>query len=92
MGWRDQYTLDHLRRAFIGQRTDQRLANPQFGQYRQGIERRVRPETLGHGAQGFLLLGRECAQTVLDAQPQLSQHVIRQVTRRLGDEIHAHAF
>ena len=29
---------------------------------------------------------------MLNAQAQLSQHIIRQITWRLGDEIHAHAF
>ncbi|MNR15507.1 hypothetical protein D3C85_1320450 [compost metagenome] len=89
---RHQNTLDHLRRALVLQGADQRFADTQLSQHRQGIERRIRPEAVGHRPQGFLFFGGERAQAVLDAQAQLRQHIIRQVAGRLGDEIHAHAF
>ncbi|MNM45102.1 hypothetical protein D3C81_560190 [compost metagenome] len=87
-----QHPPDHFRRAFFLQGADQRLPDPELGQHRQRIKRRVRPETLGYRAQGLLFLGGERTQTVLDAQAQLRQHIVRQVTRRLGNEIHTHAF
>ena len=88
----NQYALDDFRRALFLQGSHQCLTGAQFCKHRQSIERRVGPKTVRHRSQGFLLFGGECAQTVLDAQAQLRQHRIRQVARRLGDEVHANPF
>ncbi len=92
IGRRHRDALDHGRRALFLQGADQRLADTQFGQHPQGVERRVRAETVGHRAQRFLLLGGEGAQAMLDTQAELGQDIVRQVARRLGDEVHPDAF
>ncbi|MNN14662.1 hypothetical protein D3C81_1277380 [compost metagenome] len=89
--WGDQHPLHHGGRALFLQRADQGFTDTQLGQHRQAVERGVGAKAIGHGPERLLLFCGERTQPMLDAQAQLGQHGIWQVTWRLRDEVDPHA-
>ena len=84
-----QASLHHRRRAVAFEEGHQRLALPQFGDHRGGIEVGILPERLGRSPHRFLIARREGAQRMLHAVSELRGHFVRHVERILGDEINA---
>ena len=87
----DQASLHHRRRAVAFEEGHQRLALPQFGDHRGGVELGILPERLRRRPHRLLVARREGAQRVLHAVAELRRHLVRHVERILGDEIDADA-
>ena len=68
------------------------FADRELGNHAFHIEFRIRPKSLGCGANRFLILGSEGAERVLHPVAQLSQHDLGHVERILGHKIYSDTF
>ena len=87
----DLCVLDDRGLAVLVEEAHERLARAELQDDVLALEVGVRAERLGGGADGPLLGGGVGAQAVLHAVGELRQHLVGDVARGLGDEVHAHA-
>ena len=83
--------FNYRRSSLLVEEGDQRLAGTKFEESIIGIECRIRTEGVGGNPDGFLILGRIGPESVLDAVSELTEDVLGDVGRTLGDEVDADA-
>ena len=90
--WRaDQDALHRHRHPVFLQGGNQGLPDTELGDHLGHVELRVRRESLGRRAHGFLITRREGAQRVLDPVPELAKNLTRHIVRELRAEVDAYA-
>ena len=86
-----QRALHHARRAFLVEERDQRFADFKLANGLLDVDLGIGAERLRRGLHRFLVFRRERPQGMLHAVAKLAQHIVRNVDRVLGDEVHADA-